>query len=188
MRPTTFRRSGYLLLAGATVLSLAGCGTASPRTADFGDRSLPPVREDVAPCAAAMLDGDVSRVESAAGKRHATLRIVNTGLTECALRGYGNLQLVGAEGEQLPTNLRRTGEPAQVVLQPGERAVQDLRWSAPAGQGGPADERCVPAPAAVMVTPPSDTETLRVSWPAGAVCDHGRIELTPWHPPREGKE
>ncbi|PRX43713.1 uncharacterized protein DUF4232 [Prauserella shujinwangii] len=184
MKPSV-PRGAAALLAGTAALALTGCGTVSPRTADPAGEPLPPFDDQLPECNAAILDGrvtGVTGVDGAAAERRATLRVVNTGVAACHLEGYGDLQLVGPDGGLLPTVLHRVGnEPRPTVLDPGDRAAQELRWSTAAAPGEPGAEACQPAPEALLVTPPDGTATFRVDWPAGAVCQYGRFAVTEYH-------
>ncbi|MFR9730936.1 DUF4232 domain-containing protein [Saccharopolyspora sp. MS10] len=134
-------------------------------------------------CHTSMLSGSVEHGDSGAGQRYAELRLTNTSGETCTLYGYGGMQLLGAGGERLPTQLERTPNPGPAVvrLAPGESASSTLHWTAVPHAGEPERGDCQPKPTGALVTPPDEEDPLTVSWNLGAVCGFGSIDNSAYH-------
>ncbi|PXY22194.1 DUF4232 domain-containing protein [Prauserella muralis] len=178
------RRLLAALVAVVTGLTLAACGTASPRTADVDGLVQPAGGKDVPYCGAHMLRGRMAPAEPADGGRQAMLRLTNTFAGACVLQGYGELRLIGPEGQSLPTAMRRTSGavPDPLVLDPGERAGMLLRWGTTAAPSERGAAQCQPDPAYLLVSPAHDNDRFRVNWPFGPVCRNGLFQLTAFQP------
>lgn len=134
-------------------------------------------------CHTSMLTGSLEAGEPGAGQRYAELVLRNTGSQTCTLYGYGGLQLVGGDGQRLPTDLVRTPNPGPELLRlaPGESASATLHWTAVPYGDEPIDGPCQPEPLKAQVIPPDETDPLTVSWQLGSVCQYGSIDGSAYH-------
>ncbi|WP_243790084.1 DUF4232 domain-containing protein [Saccharopolyspora gloriosae] len=140
-------------------------------------------RTEVERCHTSMLSGSAQHGEAGAGQRYAELTLTNTSGETCTLYGYGGMQLMGADGAELPTKMERTPSPAPQVVQlaPGESASSTLHWTAVPHEGESEQGPCQPKPAGALVTPPDEHDPLSVSWDLGSVCGFGSIENSAYH-------
>lgn len=92
----------------------------------------------------------------------------NTGATPCALRGYPEVRLFGAQGAELTevrtdrtasNYFRTSGPPAEVLLAPQASAYFDLAYSAVPHEV--IGETACPAAVRVQVTAPGDTASVQ---------------------------
>jgi Protein of unknown function (DUF4232) len=129
-------------------------------------------------CHTSELTGRLIPADSGAGQRYATLTLRNAGGRSCTIHGYGGLGLVDGSGHALPTKQIRDASPAAttVRLAPGGTVSSDLHWGAVPGPGDNQSGDCQPAPAALHVIPPDETDFLSVPWDMGPVCLRGTIE------------
>jgi hypothetical protein len=93
--------------------------------------------------------------------------------------GFLGLQMLGADGQALLTDLERGTvlRPAtEVVVPPAGRASTLLSWADVDSEQG-----CV-APTGIAITPPNDTQVVAATWPVvGLVCQYGEIVTAPVH-------
>lgn len=144
--------------SGVTAASDAGAAsvvTASARTADRA----------TARCHTSELRARVGGVDPGAGQRNFPVVLTNVSSHACTLYGYPGAAFVDASGKQLgPDPKRSPGDAVRVALEPGESAWAGLRYSAPGVSGAR-----TATPAALLVTPPDERDSLKVPWTAGAV-------------------
>ncbi|MBN6038482.1 DUF4232 domain-containing protein [Amycolatopsis sp. 195334CR] len=170
---------GLCVLALGGLVVLAGCGT--PDGAKPGTRPPPQTTtvtaSGISACPAAQLSGALRPGSPDLGRRDATLEVTNRGETTCVIDGYGDLRLLGADGRTVPTDAWRQPHPiaTEVVLDPGEAAVRELRWSATPSEGEPEEGLCQPVAVRLEVTPPDQAESFGVPWSLGPVCRDGWI-------------
>lgn len=131
-------------------------------------------------CHTSMLDATLRAGHPGAGQRYADLTLVNSSGQTCRVYGFPGLQLVGADGDPLPTDVARTTtrEPHAVLLAPGESATATLHWGVVPTGDEPATEPCQPDPERLRVIPPDETDNLGLAWPFGPVCGGGHITVT----------
>ena len=173
--------------------SSARAGAAAPQPRDGGtgrDEARPSGSQRAEPesprpdrCHTSQLDGSLTSTDHGAGQRYADLSLRNHSGETCVIYGYGGLELTGAHGQPLPTDLQRTSEPGpeMVRLAPGDAATTSLRWSVVPHGDEPVDGPCQPTPATARVTPPDETDSLPVTWNLGFVCGAGSIEGSAYH-------
>jgi hypothetical protein len=115
--------------------------------------------------------------------------LTNRSQRTSTIYGYGGLQLLDARGRMVPTRQvrDRTTRPTQVTLRPGMSAHANLHWYAIAAGGDSQTGTCQPEPAFLLVTPPDETQSIRVPWNAGPVCAQGRIIQGPYTAGRSGQ-
>ena len=187
------RRAVLLASAVALLGGLSACGTESgtgtasqqapatrDRPADTGTTRSAPVPSTVSDDAAASsspadrtgrrchtfeLRATVGRMDPGAGQRNFPLVLTNISSRTCTLYGYPGAAFVDASGRQLGPDPKRTpDEPATVTLSSGGSAWAGLRHAAPETSGAR-----TATPAALLVTPPDERESLQVPWKAGEV-------------------
>jgi hypothetical protein len=168
----------------STTRSTASTTTTTTTSASLpaGDENVPLNQENR--CTADLLSGSVEPMESSAGNRYVRLAVRNTSTQACTLSGYGNVGLLNATRQPIPTKAERTLNPvpSRVRLDPNEEASKILHWSVVAVGDEPATGPCQPAASAIAVTPPDETESFQVTYEFGSVCDHGRIETSAYYP------
>lgn len=145
--------------------------------------STPAARPGGGKCAPNTLSGRIVPGSPGAGQRYATLVVENTSASSCTLYGYSGLQLIGADGQALPTRVDRTANPGPrlVTLAPGRTASAELHWSAIPGPGEPQSGPCQPNPVRANVIPPDDYSAFSVTWFLGPVCEGGRLDSSAYH-------
>jgi hypothetical protein len=136
-------------------------------------------------CHTSMLAATLQYAGAGAGQRQALLTLRNISGQTCTLYGYAGLQLLGAAGNPLPTNLQREAStsPTLLRLAPGASATADLQYAGIPANDEPGNS-CEPQPATVLVTPPDERDPLTASWGhMDSACQHGAMHITPFHQP-----
>jgi hypothetical protein len=193
------RRTGMFIVAGLALAVAAGCGeqqggagtaastapagssTATPSESPSGGSTLSTAATTPAGperCHTADLAAALGRPDAGAGNRYAVLTLTNTSDRPCVVFGYGGVQLLDAAGKQVPTRQVRDPrqKPQRVLLAPRAVAESTLHWGVvPAGNESTTGD-CQPTAATLLVTPPDETEPLRIPWSFGPVCQQGRID------------
>jgi hypothetical protein len=154
-----------LLLAGAAAVLPTGAGA-----------------RDAPRCRVGQLTVSLRPGSPGAGQRYAVVTLRNHSHRTCRIFGYAGLQLLGGRLQALPTRVTRdrSRAPRTQTVAPGRRTPALLHWTVIATDGEPQSGRCEPTPRWVEVTPPDAFRHLTIRWRQGAVCDHGRIDLTPF--------
>ncbi|MEV4243280.1 DUF4232 domain-containing protein [Streptosporangium canum] len=149
-------------LAGSTA---AGSGSSGTETA-------------VERCRTGALAARVGAVDAGAGQRYAPLVVTNRSARACWVYGFVGLIMIDRNGDALRTRTRRESvQPHRVTLRPGAGAHARLHWTeVPSGR----ETRC-PAAARLMIIPPDEVAHLEIPFTA-AVCDDGRLDITPMAP------
>ncbi|MET8386019.1 DUF4232 domain-containing protein [Streptosporangium canum] len=149
-------------LAGSTA---AGSGSSGTETA-------------VERCRTGALAARVGAVDAGAGQRYAPLVVTNRSARACWVYGFVGLIMIDRNGDALRTRTRRESvQPHRVTLRPGAGAHARLHWTeVPSGR----ETRC-PAAARLMIIPPDEVAHLEIPFTA-AVCDDGRLGITPMAP------
>lgn len=134
-------------------------------------------------CHTSMLSASVQASDAGAGQRYAELVLTNSSRETCNLYGYGGLQLIGADGRPLPTDLKRDPNPGPTLIRlaPGKSASATLHWSAVPHGGESETGQCQPTPVRVEVIPPDETDPLTATWDLGEVCGFGSIDGSAYH-------
>lgn len=185
-------RVAALLAFGVGVLG-AGCGTKTitvehtvteVRTVTAPSTTTTPP-QPVEPCAGDELRGTFAVVPGSpgAGQISYRLRLANTGSVACMLTGLPVVQLLDAQGGELPTQVT-AAEPGQptavrVVLEPSGSAAADARFSPDVpgvgeGQTGP----CEPRASTLRVTAPGGGTVDAPVQPPTAVCSKGSLRFS----------
>lgn len=131
-------------------------------------------------CHTSMLSARVRMSNPGAGQRYAFLVLTNKSGVTCRVYGYPGMQLIGASGASIPTDVVRTSpSPRLVAVVPGAHVYSGLHWTVVPATDETSNP-CEPDPGAVRVTPPDETAFLTIAWPGGSVCQHGQIMVTPF--------
>lgn len=116
-------------------------------------------------CHTSELRASVGRADPGAGQRNFPVVLTNTSSRTCTLYGYPGAAFVDASGSQVGADPRRApGSPETVTLAPGRSAWAGLSFASPEVSGA----RAV-TPAALLVTPPDERDSLTVRWQGGKV-------------------
>jgi hypothetical protein len=147
-------------------------------------RSATPVGPSSLPrCRTGQLRGDIEQFEpagQAGSMQDAWLSLTNTG-APCTMSGFVGLQLLTASGQRRETTVVRSERRAQqIILGTGQTAWTVMEWRFMAAP----DEQstCAPKADAVLVTPPGESDALRVVENIRVICRHGEIFLHPMSP------
>lgn len=129
-------------------------------------------------CRTGALAARVGAVDAGAGQRYAPLVVTNRSARTCWVYGFVGLIMIDRNGDALRTRTRRESvQPHRVTLRPGAGAHARLHWTeVPSGR----ETRC-PAAARLMIIPPDEVAHLEIPFTA-AVCDDGRLDITPMAP------
>ncbi|MEU2269173.1 DUF4232 domain-containing protein [Streptomyces olindensis] len=158
----SLRRAALLASAVAVLGSLTACDTAH-RT-ETASRQLS-ATGGATRCHTSELRASVGRMDPGAGQRNLPVVLTNVSSRSCTLHGHPGAAFVDASGRRLGPDPERTPDaPATVTLAPGETAWAGLRYASPEVSGARAA-----TPAALLVTPPDERESLRVRWTADEV-------------------
>ncbi|MDX3235000.1 DUF4232 domain-containing protein [Streptomyces sp. ME03-5709C] len=155
--------------------STAPAGSTGPATAAHppsGTASAPP--PTTGRCHTADLRASIGRNDPGAGQENFPVVLTNRSARTCTVHGFPGVAFVNAAGEQVTVDPERaTGQPArQVALAPGDSAWAAMSFSNPAVTGV-----TTVTPAAVLVTPPDETASLKVAWTGGKVSNTGKASV-----------
>ncbi|MFF4112893.1 DUF4232 domain-containing protein [Streptomyces sp. NPDC001714] len=117
-------------------------------------------------CHTSELTASVGSNNPGAGQENFPIVLTNKSGRTCTVRGYPGAAFVNAAGTQLgPDPQRESGSTAATVtLKPGQSAWAGLTFSNPEISGAK-----TATPAALLVTPPDEKDSLKVTWKNGAV-------------------
>ncbi|MFF1376362.1 DUF4232 domain-containing protein [Streptomyces sp. NPDC058308] len=107
---------------------------------------------------------EVTAVDNSTDKTEGvvTVQFKNGGGRDCAINGYAGVDLKSATGETISVD--RNGEPATPdTLKDGESAAFNITF--PINNSGGSGVRI----AKILVTPPNETKTVTIAWPAGTL-------------------
>ncbi|MFK0284363.1 DUF4232 domain-containing protein [Streptomyces sp. NPDC090499] len=117
-------------------------------------------------CHTSELTASVGGNDPGAGQENFPVVLTNKSGRSCTVRGFPGAAFVNASGTQLgPDPQRESGTTATTVtLKPGQSAWAGLTFSNPEISGAK-----TATPAALLVTPPDEKDSLKVTWKNGAV-------------------
>ena len=138
-------------------------------------------------CTVSQLQVAVGGSNGAAGTIYMNATFTNTSPTTCNMQGYPGMQLLNAQGQNLPTNVVRGGlnfsdapanqPPALVTLAPQQAAQFDWAYSdVPVG-----NQQSCPMSSSALVTAPNDTHSATISLQIPS-CGAGTIHVSPVFP------
>ncbi|SFY48192.1 DUF4232 domain-containing protein [Streptomyces sp. F-1] len=87
--------------------------------------------------------------------------MVNRGSTTCSATGFAGVDIKDADHTSSPVE-RGRAEPRITVLKPGDAAVFDIAYDIDNSGNS------LTSPTDLLVTPPNETHTVSLKWPAGA--------------------
>jgi len=193
------RLATRVALAGMVAGVLAGCGATKTVTvtqtvtSTVTKTTTTTVPATVAACRGGDLSGGFSQVPGSAGAGSVTytLTVTNTSSAACYVSGIPQLQLLDTRGGAVPTTVSpaQPGQAtaAKIVLQPGDSAKADARFSPDVpGPGDPQTysspgnpQACEPTAHELQVKVGGDSVTVSVS-PPTPVCSHGALLMSPF--------
>jgi len=132
-------------------------GTTTPDTSTTGSATTR--------CHTSDLSASVGSNDPGAGQENFPIVFTNGSDGTCTLRGFPGAAFVDASGKQLGPDPERSSEsPTTVTLAPGEQAWSGLTFANPEVSGAG-----TATPAALLVTPPDEKDSLKVKWTQGKV-------------------
>jgi hypothetical protein len=121
-------------------------------------------------CRSTNLTVSLVQQQAAAGSAIRTYAFTNTAATACTLYGYPGFQLMGSNGQLLPTSVQWVPATKSVVtLSPGGHAWFTMEFPAQTGYGN----LTCPTSSALRVTPPNAYHFVTVTGAAGAIQAYG---------------
>ncbi len=136
-----------------------------------------------APCTGGDVSGSFDLVQGSAGAGQTSYRLTltNSSSGACFVSGVPGLQLLDASGADLPTHVVPAqpgqGTAARIVLQPGDSATADARFSPDVpGTGDRQNGPCQPKAARLLVTLSSGAQTVPIN-PPTRVCEQGTLNV-----------
>jgi hypothetical protein len=162
--PATEDTAGSTAPSSGTASAATG-GAASSAKATGGTSGATTTAGSTTRCHTSELSASVGRNNPGAGQENFPIVLTNKSGHTCTVRGYPGAAFVSASGAQLgPDPKRSSGSPATVALKPGQSAWAGLSFSNPEISGAK-----TATPAALVVTPPDERDSLKVTWTAGEV-------------------
>jgi hypothetical protein len=190
-------RGVRIALAAALVLVAAACGgtktvtvTSTRTTTVVRTVTTAPATSTAATaaaCSAPGLSATFDAVQGSAGAGQISYRLAlrNTGSAPCYVQGIPQVLLLGTTGAALPTSPSAEpgqGPGARVVLQPGDSAGADARFSPDVpGTGDSQQGKCQPTATVLRVTVGGGTLDAPVQ-PPTSVCERGSLHFRPFTP------
>jgi Protein of unknown function (DUF4232) len=134
-------------------------------------------------CDASDLTGTFSELAGSAGAGNIvyTLRLTNAAQDTCFVSGQPQVQLLDANGKELPTHPTPaqpgTQTAVKVPVAPGASATSQARFSPDVNGVGESGNPCEPKAYTLRVTVGSGTLDVKID-PPTSVCSHGGLQLT----------
>ncbi|MEU8472296.1 DUF4232 domain-containing protein [Streptomyces sp. NPDC029006] len=155
-----------------TPTASAGTGTAPASAAPRGSR-----------CHSSELRASIGPDHPGAGQENFSVVLTNGSRRTCTVHGFPGIAFVDSAGDAVTPNPERTGgqDTLVVTLAPGKSAWAALSFTNPA-----ATRVTTVTPAAVLVTPPDETASLRVRWTGREVSNTGKASVPQVSPLRPG--
>ncbi|MFF7534464.1 DUF4232 domain-containing protein [Streptomyces bobili] len=150
--------------------------------------SAAPARPSASPattarCRTSDLRASIGPNDPGAGQENFEVILTNGSGRTCTVYGFPGIAFVDGAGEAVtPDPERATGqEQPTVTLKPGASAWSALTFTNPEVTGV-----TTVTPAAVLVTPPDETASIRVAWSGGKVSNTGKASVPQVSPFRPG--
>ncbi|MER8117260.1 DUF4232 domain-containing protein [Streptomyces sp. NPDC094031] len=105
------------------------------------------------------------------------ITMVNRGSTTCSATGFAGVDIKDVDHTSSPVD-RGHAEPRITVLKPGDAAVFDIAYDIDSSG------KSLTSPTDILVTPPNETHTVDLKWPAGAKPVKGSyigVQVYPTH-------
>ncbi|WP_327408173.1 DUF4232 domain-containing protein [Streptomyces sp. NBC_01281] len=105
----------------------------------------------------------IDAVDAAPDKTSGRINItmINRGSTTCSATGFAGVDIKDADHTSNPIE-RGPAQPRITILKPGDTAIFDLAYTIDATGNS------LSSPTDILVTPPNETHTVSLSWPAAA--------------------
>ncbi|MFJ9180027.1 DUF4232 domain-containing protein [Streptomyces sp. NPDC102360] len=105
----------------------------------------------------------INAVDAAPDKTSGRINIsmVNRGSTTCSATGFAGVDIKDADNTSSPIE-RGHAQPRVTTLKPGDSAVFDLAYDIDSSG------ESLTSPTKILVTPPNETHSVTLDWPAGA--------------------
>jgi hypothetical protein len=169
--------------------SATGSGSANVGTAGSSGRPTPTPTASAAQaptatrCHSSELRASIGPDHPGAGQENFAIILANGSHRTCTVCGFPGVAFVNGAGEAVTPDPERTTGQGQwiVTLAPGASAWSALSFTNPAISGV-----TTVTPAAVLVTPPDETESIRVHWTGGKVSNTGKASVPQVSPLRPG--
>jgi hypothetical protein len=132
-------------------------------------------------CRTSQLAADIEQY-TPAGKAGSTqdarVRLTNNG-DRCSITGYVKLQLFAGSQPRETKVVESNGPPKTVFLDRGQSAWAQIAWSFLPAADEQQEPICSPRATSAAVTPPGQSDSIRVTEQFRAVCNHGEIYVSP---------
>lgn len=105
------------------------------------------------------------------------ITMTNRGSTTCSATGFAGVDIKDADHTSSPIE-RGHAQPRITILKPGDAAVFDLAYDIDSSG------HSLASPTSILVTPPNETHTVTLKWPAGAGAIKGAytdVQVYPTH-------
>ncbi|MFF0967227.1 DUF4232 domain-containing protein [Streptomyces sp. NPDC003703] len=112
-------------------------------------------------CKTANLAIDATNAAPDASSGRINITMVNRGSTTCSASGFAGVDIKDADHTSNPIE-RGHAEPRITTLKPGDTAIFDLAYDIDT------TGKSLTSPTNLLVTPPNETHTVTLDWPAGA--------------------
>ncbi|MFC8709366.1 MULTISPECIES: DUF4232 domain-containing protein [unclassified Streptomyces] len=112
-------------------------------------------------CKTANLAIDARNAAPDASSGRINITMVNRGSTTCSATGFAGVDIKDADHTSNPIE-RGHAEPRITTLKPGDTAIFDLAYDIDT------TGKSLTSPTNLLVTPPNETHTVTLDWPAGA--------------------
>jgi hypothetical protein len=140
-------------------------------------------------CRASQLDADIEQYTpagKAGSEQDARVRLINSG-DRCTITGYIGIKLLAGSQARETKITETNGPPKTVTLDRGQTAWAQIMWRfQPAPDEQDKEPICGARPTAASLTPPGQSESIRVDEQFGRVCNHGEIYMFPVTATRPG--
>ncbi|MCX4766803.1 DUF4232 domain-containing protein [Streptomyces sp. NBC_01275] len=166
-------------VAGTTPKASASATSAAPARPSASPTTTAPS----ARCRTADLRASIGPNDPGAGQENFAVVLTNDSGRTCTVYGFPGIAFVDGAGEAVtPDAERATGqEEPTVTLKPGASAWSALTFTNPAATGV-----TTVTPAAVLVTPPDETASIKVAWSGGKVSNTGKASVPQVSPLKQG--
>ncbi|MEU6846598.1 DUF4232 domain-containing protein [Streptomyces sp. NPDC046716] len=128
-------------------------------------------------CKAEDLAIDATDASPGANEGRINITMVNRAATTCSATGFAGVDIKDADHTSNPIE-RGSAQPRVTTLKPGDAAVFDLAYTVDNSGDSLSN------PTNIIVTPPNDTHSVTLNWPAGAPGIKGAytdVQLYPTH-------
>ncbi|WP_127354826.1 DUF4232 domain-containing protein [Actinacidiphila soli] len=167
--PASATQSGTSATTAATTPAAPAASTGSTSSNSSTSSQTTRTAASGTRCHTSDLRASVGKNDPGAGQENFPVVLTNRSGRTCTVYGYPGAAFVNASGKQVgPDPKRSSGKATTVALAPGASAWAGLTFSNPLVSGAHST-----TPAAILITPPDETTSLKVTWSQGAVPTSG---------------